>query len=355
MHRGEVEPGKKFFRLNGGILLIIIYLVAVFILLCAGVGWAEAPKNLEDCAGIKDDAERLKCYDELAGRKPAGTTGEVKAVAKAPPAEPEERATYLERLWDLDKESRKGKYAIKFHRSNYILPYTYVEHPNEAVVRQADPTEELKNAEVKLQLSFKVKLWQDILGKNMDLWFGYTQKSFWQFYDFDDSSPFRETNYEPELLLNFRTSYDFLGLKGRFINVGINHQSNGQSEPLSRSWNRVVANFGFERDNFVLLVNTWLRIPESSEDDDNPDIEDYLGYGELRGYYFWKKNRFGVMVRNNFHIDDNHGALELEWAFPLLDRVSGYIQYFLGYGESLLDYNYKTNRIGIGFILKDWD
>jgi phospholipase A1 len=61
------------------------------------------------------------------------------------------------------------------------------------------------------------------------------------------------------------------------------------------------------------------------------------------------------MVRNNFHIDDNHGALELEWAFPLLDRVSGYIQYFLGYGESLLDYNYKTNRIGIGFILKDWD
>jgi phospholipase A1 len=355
MRCGEVVPGKKLFRLNGGISLIIIILILVFILVSAGVGSAETPRSLDDCSRIEDAVERLKCYDELAGPKSPETAGDVKAAAKAPPAEDQELPTYLERLWDLDKESRRGKYAVRFHRSNYILPYTYVVHPNEETVQQADPNEELKNAEIKFQLSFKVKLAQDILGKNMDLWFGYTQKSFWQFYNFDDSSPFRETDYEPELLLNFRTSYDFLGLKGRFINVGINHQSNGQSEPLSRSWNRVVANFGFERENFVLLLNTWIRIPESSEDDDNPDIEDYLGYGELRGYYFWKKNRFGVMVRNNFHLDDNHGALELEWAFPLLDRVSGYIQYFLGYGESLLDYNYKTNRIGIGFILKDWD
>jgi phospholipase A1 len=310
---------------------------------------------MEECARIEDAVERLKCYDELAGRKPPETAGDVKAVVKEPPAEGQEIPTYLERLWDLDKESRRGKYAVRFHRSNYILPYTYVVHPNEEIIREDDPTKELTNAEIKFQLSFKVKLWEDILGKNMDLWFGYTQKSFWQFYNFEDSSPFRETNYEPELLLNFRTSYDFLGLKGRFINVGINHQSNGQTEPLSRSWNRVVANFGFERDNFVLLVNTWLRIPESSEDDDNPDIEDYFGYGELQGYYFWKKNRFGVMVRNNFDLNDNHGALQLEWAFPLIERVSGYIQYFHGYGESLLDYNHNINRIGIGFILKDWD
>jgi phospholipase A1 len=355
MNCGEVEPGSKFIRLNGGSLLVVILHIFVFSFLSTGAGRAETPRSLVDCAVIKDDAERLKCYDELAGRKPPETTGEVKAIAKAPPAEPEEVPTYLERLWDLDKESRKGKYAVRFHRSNYILPYTYVEHPNEEAIQEADPTKELTNAEIKFQLSFKVKLMQDILGKNMDLWFGYTQKSFWQFYNFDDSSPFRETDYEPELLLNFRTSYDFLGLKGRFINVGINHQSNGRSEPLSRSWNRVVANFGFERDNFVLLVNTWLRIPEDSEDDDNPDIEDYLGYGELQGYYFWKKNRFGVMLRNNFRFDDNRGAMQLEWAFPLIERVSGYIQYFLGYGESLLDYNYKTNRIGIGFILKDWD
>ncbi len=346
MHRCRIIPG--------GMHPVMIHLILFIICLPVGAAWAETPRTLEDCASIEDAAERLKCYDELAGRKPPAPAEEVKPIAKAPPVEPEETTTYLERLWDLDKKSRKERYTVRFHRSNYILPYTYVENPNEENVRQAEVTEELKNAEIIFQISFKVKLMQDILGTNMDLWFGYTQKSFWQFYDFEDSSPFRETDYEPELLLNFRTSYDFLGLKGRFINIGLNHQSNGQSEPLSRSWNRVVANFGFERQNFVLLLNTWLRIPEDSDDDDNPDIEEYLGYGELRGYYFWKQNRFGLMLRNNFRFDDNRGAVQLEWAFPLMERVSGYIQYFHGYGESLLDYNHNINRIGIGFILKDW-
>ncbi len=83
-------------------------------------------------------------------------------------------------------------------------------------------------------------------------------------------------------MLNFRTHYRLLGFKGRFINVGFNHQSNGQTEPLSRSWNRVVTNLGFEKDNVTLLLKGWYRIPENAEDDDNPDIEDYLGYGEIQ-------------------------------------------------------------------------
>lgn len=345
----------KFIYHNRGIDLIVISAILVFILVSTGIGSAETPRSMEECAQIENAAERLKCYDEVAGRKPPETTEEEKAIIKRPLEEDREIPTYLERLWDLDEESRRGKFAVKFHRSNYILPFTYVEHPNEEVIREDDPTRELKNAEVKFQLSFKVKLWQDILCKDMDLWFAYTQKSFWQVYNLEDSSPFRETDYEPEILLNFRTSYDLLGLKGRFINVGFNHQSNGQSAPLSRSWNRFVANFGFERENFVLLLNTWLRIPEDSEDDDNPDIEDYLGYGELWGYYFWKNQRFGVMVRNNFDFDENRGAVQLEWAFPLIKRVSGYIQYFHGYGESLLDYNHSIRRVGIGFIIQDWD
>ena len=241
------------------------------------------------------------------------------------------------------------------HRSTYLLPVSYQSSPNKGPIQEVSPGEDVKNTEVEFQLSLKVKLWQDIFGKEMDLWFGYTQKSFWQFYNFDESSPFRETNYEPELLLNFRTNFNLMGLKGRTITVGFNHQSNGRSEPLSRGWNRIVGNVGFERDNFILLLNTWYRIPESKAEDDNPDIDDYMGPGEIRGYYLWNNHRFGMMLRNNFQRHHNRGALQLEWSFPLIARVSGYIQYFNGYGESLLDYDHSANRIGIGLILSDWN
>jgi len=330
----------------GALCIALLFLIAV-------TAHADVPESIDECVKIEDNTKRLKCYGELAGRKAAPI--EPAAAVSGTKPESQAKISYLERLWELDKESRRGRFSISPHRSNYLLPITYVESPNEQPIRKTDPEKELKNIEVAFQLSFKAKLWQDIFGQNMDLWVAYTQRSFWQFYNYADSSPFRETNYEPEILLNFRTDYDLLWLKSRFINVGINHQSNGQSDPLSRSWNRFVANFGFERDNLALILKTWLRIPESAENDDNPDIKDYLGYGELWTYYFWKGNRFGIMVRNNFDFGKNRGAVQLEWSFPLFERISGYIQYFNGYGESMLDYNHNINRVGLGFIIKDWD
>jgi phospholipase A1 len=189
----------------------------------------------------------------------------------------------------------------------------------------------------------------------MDLWLGYTQRSFWQLYNFDDSSPFRETNYEPEVLLNFRTRFSILGLRSRFINVGLNHQSNGQSEPLSRSWNRIVVKIGLESGGLSLLLTGWYRLPESAAVDDNPGIGKYVGYGEVWAFYFLKRHRFGIMLRDNLDFRTNRGAVQLEWSFPLLEQFSGYVQYYLGYGESLLDYRHRINRIGIGFILSDWN
>jgi phospholipase A1 len=313
---------------------------------------ADPAVRINECAAIADEDQRLKCFDELSGRNSEENLSDFEENTDA--TSRKKAPSYLSRLWELDEESRRKEFPIRLHRSNYFLPFTYNETPNEEPIQAADPDEEVKNWEVKFQISFKVKLWQDVLGKKMDLWVGYTQLSFWQLYNYEDSSPFRETDYEPELLLNFRTDYRFLGFRGRFVNIGFNHQSNGRSEPLSRSWNRVVANFGFERNNFTVILNIWYRIPESEEDDDNPDIEDYLGYGQVNFFYIWREHRFGLFLRNNLDFDDNNGALQLEWSIPLLKRVSGYIQYFYGYGESLLDYNASTNRIGVGFILKDW-
>ena len=329
-------------------------LVFFFLTAAPAEALADLARDLAACVPIEDPGERLKCYDNLSGsqtKKPTPAEGS----ADPPPQGSLPQPSYFSRLWELEPETRGESYSLSPHRSNYLLPFTYNSSPNVDAVRQADPNKTLKKPEVKFQLSLKVKLWSDIFGKEADLWFGYTQQSFWQFYNFEDSSPFRETNYEPELLFNFRTDYRLLGFRGRFINVGFNHQSNGQSEPLSRSWNRIVANAGFERGDFSLLVKGWYRVPESAQNDDNPDIEKYLGYGEIWAYYFWEKHRFGIMLRNNLDFHSNRGAVQLEWSFPLINRVSGYLQYYLGYGESLMDYNHSVNRIGIGFILKDWN
>jgi phospholipase A1 len=265
------------------------------------------------------------------------------------------KRSYFTELWQLDKETRAGKPWITFHRTNYALAFSYNSSPNPAPLQEIDPAKTLTKPEVTFQLSFKAKLWQDVFGKDMDLWFGYTQRSFWQLYNVKDSAPFRETNYEPELLLNFRTRFSLLGLEARFIQLGLNHQSNGQSEPLSRSWNRIVANVGLERGDFSLLLKGWFHFPESEADDDNPGINSYMGYGEVWAYYFLKKHRLGVMLRDNLDFGENRGAIQLEWSFPLFAQIGGYVQYYFGYGESLLDYSHRVNRIGVGFIFLDWD
>jgi phospholipase A1 len=279
-----------------------------------------------------------------------GDSGQTASVGKKP--RDDDKSSYFTDLWQLDKETRASKPGITFHRSNCALAFSYNFRPNPAPLQEVNPAKTLTKPEVAFQISFKARLWRDIFGRNLVLWFAYTQRSFWQLYNFNDSSPFRETNYEPEILLNLTTRFSVLGLKARFIQIGINHQSNGQSEPLSRSWNRIVANVGIERGGLSLLLKGWYRIPDA--DDDNPGLTHYVGHGEMWAYYFLKRHRFGVMVRDNLNFRENRGAIQLEWSFPLFAIVGGYVQYFHGYGESLLDYDHRVHRIGIGFIISDW-
>lgn len=327
---------KSFSVFQGKWLTIVIFL---FLLLFMPTSYikAEGRSSVLDCSRIENEEERLTCYDEIVRR------------------ESNKHDSYLSKLWELDEDKPRDQYVIMAHRSNYILPVAYNSSPNTSPFQEASTGEDVQETEVKFQISLKIKLWQDILGNDMDLWFGYTQKSFWQLYNFADSSPFRETNYEPELLLNGRTNFRFLGMNARTMNVGFNHQSNGRSKPFSRGWNRIVGTVGLEKDNFILLFKAWYRIPERAEKDDNPDIDDYMGYGEIWGYYVWNGYRLGAMLRNNLKSSDNRGALQLEWSIPITKKVGVYIQYFNGYGESLLDYDHSVNRIAIGFILTDWN
>ncbi|MDP2024712.1 phospholipase A [Sulfuriferula sp.] len=333
------------------------------------VGSAQAAPvpNLGTCPAIKSDTERLACFDKLAGAIPpvpalaskpksaqqpvvvAEPVPETAPAQSAPAALPE--VSLLSRQWELDDADKHGTFQFRPHRATYLLPVKYSDSPNNAPFQG---NLRLDSVEAKIQFSTKTKVVEGLLNKNVDLWLAYTVTSFWQAYNHGASAPFRETDYSPEAMLVVRTNYDIAGLTGRFINLGLAHESNGRSVALSRSWNRVYAQFGFERGDFALMIRPWYRIPESASQDNNPDIEDYLGRGDLEATYNNNGHTYSLLLRNNLKSSHNRGAVEVSWSFPLQGRLKGYVQYFNGYGESLIDYNHSQQSLGIGFSLADW-
>lgn len=252
----------------------------------------------------------------------------------------------------VDKVDRNA-FAITPYNRNYILPITYNNNPNSEPFEELYADADVGNVEVKFQISFQARLAEGIFNKNLDLWGAYTQQSWWQLYNSDQSAPFRETNYEPELFFRWRQDNELLGFNNRMISFGFIHQSNGRGSSLSRSWNRLFAAADFDRGNLAFSTRVWWRLPEDKSDDDNPDITKYLGYGDIKTAYKFGEQVFGVTLRNNLRAD-NKGAVQLDWTFPISQRFKGYVQYFNGYGESLIDYNESTSRIGVGILLTDW-
>lgn len=334
-------------------------------LLTAWLGAAQAASvaEWESCSAIPADVDRLACYDRVSGRaQPEAAPPEPAAQVSAPPVAPlaaapaPELLSALSRHWELDDAAKQGAFLFRPHRPTYFLPVKYSNRPNNMPFRTvlAQPGLGLDAVETELQLSFKIKAMEGVFGHDdLDLWFGYTSTSYWQAYNDTISSPFRETNYEPEAMLLLRTDYSLAGFRGRFVNFGLVHESNGRGETLSRSWNRVYAQFGFERGNLAVLVRPWYRIPEKHREDDNPDIEDYLGHGDLQLVYRNGRQTYSLLLRDNLRRDDNRGAFELSWHFPLYGRLNGYVKVFSGYGESLIDYDHIQQTVGFGISLAE--
>jgi len=241
-------------------------------------------------------------------------------------------------------------FSLTAHRPNYFLPYTYNNRPNKDAFRISNPGKSVDSEEAKFQVSFKIPLMQDIFDKRNDLFFAFTTRAWWQAYNNDLSSPFREADYEPELFLRHYGGPKLGSIKVAGWDLGLAHQSNGQTGSLSRSWNRVNANVAVEAGNLVAALRTWYRIPEDSQDDDNPDLHHYLGYGDVRLMYSKWDQVFTAMFRRG----TEKGAVELTWSVPIWQQLRMYLTYFDGYGESLQDYNHHSQTIGIGFGLNDY-
>jgi len=266
-----------------------------------------------------------------------------------------------ERL-ERERAVESNRSVLLAHKRNYLLPLTYAAHPNNDVFEagSSDFGTDLDNLEIQFQLSIKAALAEGLFTEQDALYAGVTVRSFWQAYNKELSAPFRETNYEPELFWITPVPWTILGGDATLFALGLSHQSNGRTQPFSRSWNRVYGSVIWERWRYVFHFKAWWRIPESAKQypldpsgDDNPDIEDYLGNFEFTVAYRKHDQEVSVMLRDNLDRNDNRGAIQIDWTFPLQRRFRGYVQYFNGYGESLIDYNAHIERIGVGILLTD--
>ena len=231
---------------------------------------------LDACRALENPLDRLACYDSIPGASVTGgaattpaeapadvTDGEVPGPLFGTPHDTPFLRSRMTRRWELDDATHGGLFRVRRHEPVYALPARFSTSPNE---RPVSPTlgvadgERLDAIEAKFQVSLKTKVWNDLVEDNGDVWVGFTQQSNWQAYNDIDSSPFRETNYSPEVWTTWRTGVDLPLMRWQMLNLGFVHQSNGQGGARSRSWNRVYATLGFERGDWELYVRPWLRV-----------------------------------------------------------------------------------------------
>ncbi len=261
--------------------------------------------------------------------------------------------------WELDSTSARGTFLLTPYKAIYVLPFDWSNSINEQPRSGNDspdyiaPVTDYDVVELKFQLSFKTKILQSFLWSRADLWVAYTQISHWQIYNTKLSRPFREINYEPEVMLNFPVKFKFLGFNTRMVGVSFNHESNGKGDPISRSWNRVIFLAGLERKNWNIYIRPWYVIPESKGD--NPDISKYIGNGDLTVIYSKNRSVYTFEGSHNLNFQgEMRGNATFSWSYPIKGNLKGYFQVTHGYGNSLIDYNNNQTTVGFGVSLIEW-
>lgn len=204
------------------------------------------------------------------------------------------------------------------------------------------------NSDIKFQISFKQRLVNRRLPLGTYLHLIYTQKSFWDFYS--SSSPFRETNYNPGLMLIRPMFKDNLLTGG--LALTFEHESNGRDSIYSRSWNfiSVAYNKVFTK-RLVCGLKVW--VPFVSDTGNNTDLTDYIGYGEVEVHWTIIDKLFLDVVGRK-GTSDFKGSIQTDLSFKPWKIGNQYlvVQWWYGYCESLVDYNQKQNMLRIGVMFK---
>jgi outer membrane phospholipase A len=246
-------------------------------------------------------------------------------------------------------------YRVKAHEPVYI------------VAGNEDPS-------TKFQFSFKYQIFDPVgpvaqkLPPLAGFYFGYSQTSFWDLGNEEDSNPFYDSSYRPELMVSYDNLDRYLldGDGGRHLpswvnfgfQAGLKHESNGQSQPDSRSVNvvyaRPIVTFEGKEGWFVTVApSVWAYVFDMS---DNEDIEEYRGYGELR-LVAGRAGGLQLAATGRLGEGGGQGSVLVDLTYPIrgfsFGNLDAYldVQYFSGYGESILNYNQNNESLRFGISL----
>jgi phospholipase A1/A2 len=210
--------------------------------------------------------------------------------------------------------------------------------------------------ELAIQISLKKQLVSS-------LYFGYSHKVFWQIYDLANSRPFREQNYNPELFLDYRRQWGVERLR-----IGLEHESNGErmrfdenGEPVnySRTWDRAYLFLQKQATSFLSIsLKAWVVTSPKTDEcrayyDDNPDMQQYMGSGELGLRIEVSGVLTNLMLRRGWRDGTETVRMDIQVPIRLFREKTNsenalHLQAFSGYGDSLIDYDRKVTRLAVG-------
>ncbi len=215
------------------------------------------------------------------------------------------------------------------------------------------------NLNARFQISLKFRLFQPRDGEETgflnNLYLGYSQTSLWDIGE--NSAPFRDSSYRPAVFwLSDRVWESRDRRKSLGFDGGFEHESNGRDGDTSRAINSLYARPTLRYrldDGSTLSFGPKIKYYMTREG--NPDIADYRGHVDYQ--LRWAKDD-GLMVSALVRKGHEKGSLQLDMAYPLrklgLGRLNGFlhVQYFNGYGETLLDYNVRAkSQVRIGLMV----
>lgn len=205
------------------------------------------------------------------------------------------------------------------------------------------------NSDAKFQVSVRHRLTNSTMPFKTYLYFTYTQKALWDI--FKESFPFRDLNYNPAIGIGRALIY-----KNRLLGaiaLQVEHESNGKDGIDSRSWNKITfATTLLLHDRWMLESEIWIPLVDGG---DNKDIVDYSGYANMNIEYTSpnKKYILGASITKRGGTNLNHNVTLSAAARIFSDSNQFlFVEYYNGYGESMLDYKQYRQRLRLGFVIK---